>query len=119
MKKWITAALVTMMVPVAAMAQTKIGVAMAHFDDNFLTILRGGMQKHAQEIKGVSLQFEDARGDVGRQVSQVETFIAVETDITARVETERELRRAKVRYGISSACVGGGQGMAMIVERLS
>ena len=76
MKKWITAALVTMMVPVAAMAQTKIGVAMAHFDDNFLTILRGGMQKHAQEMKGVSLQFEDARGDVGRQVSQVETFIA-------------------------------------------
>ncbi|WP_294637881.1 sugar ABC transporter substrate-binding protein [uncultured Aquabacterium sp.] len=76
MKKWISAALVTMMMPVAAMAQTKVGVAMAHFDDNFLTILRGGMQKHVQGLKGVSLQFEDARGDVGRQVSQVENFIA-------------------------------------------
>lgn len=76
MKKWIKTALVTMMLPVAAMAQTKVGVSMAHFDDNFLTILRGGMQKHAEGIKGVSLQFEDARGDVGRQVSQVETFIS-------------------------------------------
>jgi len=76
MKKWITTALVTLMMPVAAMAQTKVGVAMAHFDDNFLTIVRTGMQKHAQELKTVSLQFEDARGDVGRQVSQVETFIA-------------------------------------------
>jgi inositol transport system substrate-binding protein len=76
MKKWIKTALVTMMLPVAAMAQTKVGVSMAHFDDNFLTILRGGMQKHAEELKGVSLQFEDARGDVGRQVSQVETFIS-------------------------------------------
>jgi inositol transport system substrate-binding protein len=76
MKKWITTALVTMMLPMAAMAQSKIGVSMAHFDDNFLTILRGGMQKHAEDLKGVSLQFEDARGDVGRQVSQVETFIS-------------------------------------------
>jgi ABC-type sugar transport system substrate-binding protein len=76
MKKWITTALVTLMMPVASMAQTKVGVAMAHFDDNFLTIVRAGMQKHAQELKTVSLQFEDARGDVGRQVSQVETFIA-------------------------------------------
>jgi len=76
MKKWISTAAIAMMMPVAAMAQTKIGVAMAYFDDNFLTILRGGMQKHAESMKGVSLQFEDARGDVGRQVNQVENFIA-------------------------------------------
>src|SRR5947209_13244291 len=28
-----------------------------------------------------------------------------------------ELRRRKARYGLASACIGGGQGIAMIVER--
>ena len=27
-----------------------------------------------------------------------------------------ELRRRKLRYGLASACIGGGQGIAMIVE---
>ncbi len=30
-----------------------------------------------------------------------------------------ELRRRKQRYGLASACIGGGQGIAMIVENLS
>jgi len=28
-----------------------------------------------------------------------------------------ELRRRQKRYGLASACIGGGQGIAMIVER--
>jgi acetyl-CoA C-acetyltransferase len=28
----------------------------------------------------------------------------------------RQLRRDGLRYGIASACIGGGQGIAMIVE---
>jgi acetyl-CoA C-acetyltransferase len=28
----------------------------------------------------------------------------------------RELRRSKLRYGISSACIGGGQGIAVLLE---
>ena len=28
----------------------------------------------------------------------------------------RELRRSKLRYGIASACIGGGQGIAMLLE---
>ena len=28
----------------------------------------------------------------------------------------RELKRRGLRYGISSACVGGGQGMALLIE---
>ena len=27
-----------------------------------------------------------------------------------------ELRRAKLRYGIASACIGGGQGIAILIE---
>ena len=30
-----------------------------------------------------------------------------------------ELRRRKLRYGLASACIGGGQGIAMIVESLA
>jgi acetyl-CoA acetyltransferase len=29
-----------------------------------------------------------------------------------------ELRRRKARYGIGSACIGGGQGVAVIIEAL-
>jgi len=28
-----------------------------------------------------------------------------------------ELRRRNARYGLATACIGGGQGIAMIVER--
>jgi len=30
-----------------------------------------------------------------------------------------ELRRRNQRYGLSTACIGGGQGIAMIVESMS
>jgi acetyl-CoA C-acetyltransferase len=30
-----------------------------------------------------------------------------------------ELRRRKAKYGLSTACIGGGQGIAVIVESLS
>ncbi len=53
-----------------------IGVAMAHFDDNWLTILRTAMAEHASTQPGVALQFADAQGDVARQLSQIQTFIA-------------------------------------------
>ena len=52
-----------------------IGVAMAHFDDNWLTILRTAMRDHASTLSGVALQFSDAQGDVARQLSQIENFV--------------------------------------------
>jgi acetyl-CoA acetyltransferase len=30
----------------------------------------------------------------------------------------QELRRRKAQYGLATACIGGGQGIAMIVENL-
>ena len=38
------------------------------------------------------------------------------TGIRLAVTVSRELRRANLRYGIASACIGGGQGMAMLLE---
>ncbi|MGN6569828.1 MAG: thiolase family protein [Pseudolabrys sp.] len=38
------------------------------------------------------------------------------TGIRLTLTLARELKRAKLRYGISSACIGGGQGIAMLIE---
>ena len=54
----------------------KIGVSMDKFDDNFLTVLRNGMADYAKTQPGVTLQIEDAKDDVSKQISQVQNFIA-------------------------------------------
>ena len=59
-----------------AFAATKIGVSMDKFDDNFLTVLRNGMAEYAKTQPGVTLQIEDAKDDVSKQLSQVQNFIA-------------------------------------------
>ena len=58
----------------------KIGVSMDKFDDNFLTVLRNGMSDYAKTQPGVSLQIEDAKDDVSKQLSQVQNFIANKVD---------------------------------------
>jgi inositol transport system substrate-binding protein len=65
--------------PAAANA-TDIGVTMALFDDNFLTNIREAMGAHAQTMEDVNLQFEDAQADIGRQINQVQNFIAQGVD---------------------------------------
>ena len=54
----------------------KIGVSMDKFDDNFLTVLRNGMADYAKTQPGVTVQIEDAKDDVSKQISQVQNFIA-------------------------------------------
>jgi ABC-type sugar transport system substrate-binding protein len=55
---------------------TKIGVSMDKFDDNFLTVLRNGIADYAKTLPGVTVQIEDAKDDVSKQLSQVQNFIA-------------------------------------------
>ena len=38
------------------------------------------------------------------------------TGVRLTVTVARELRRAGLRYGVASACIGGGQGIAILVE---
>ncbi len=52
-----------------------IGVSMAKFDDNFLTVLRNGIQAQA-DAAGLSVQIEDAGNDVAKQLDQINNFIA-------------------------------------------
>ena len=57
MKKTLLAAGLVALMGTTAMAQN-IGVSMAKFDDNFLTVLRNGIQAHA-DASGISVQIED------------------------------------------------------------
>jgi inositol transport system substrate-binding protein len=79
MKKTLIAAGVTALMSTTAMAEN-IGVSMALFDDNFLTVLRNGMIELADGMEGVDLQVEDAQNDVAKQLDQVNNFIASGVD---------------------------------------
>ncbi|RMC33204.1 sugar ABC transporter substrate-binding protein [Paracoccus alkanivorans] len=57
-----------------------IGVSMALFDDNFLTVLRNGIQDLADGMDGVDVQIEDAQNDVAKQLDQINNFIASGVD---------------------------------------
>ena len=67
-----------------------IGVSMALFDDNFLTVLRNGMSDYAAAQDGVTLQIEDAQNDVGKQLNQIQNFVAsgVDAIIVNPVDTD-------------------------------
>ena len=79
MKKTLMAAGLASMLSTTAMAEN-IGVSMALFDDNFLTVLRNGIQEMADGIDGVDVQIEDAQNDVARQLDQINNFVASGVD---------------------------------------
>ncbi|MBV4365296.1 sugar ABC transporter substrate-binding protein [Erwinia phyllosphaerae] len=77
-KKMIVSLLV--LLPFFSMAKDiQIGVSMALFDDNFLTIVRNSVQKEMQK-EGVKGQVEDAKNDVSQQLQQVQNFIGQGVD---------------------------------------
>ena len=79
MKRFAFALAVATILSSPAMA-AKIGVSMDKFDDNFLTVLRNGMSDYAKTQPGVTMQIEDAKDDVSKQISQVQNFIANKVD---------------------------------------
>lgn len=82
----------------APASAAKIGVTMSAFDDNFLTVLRNGMSKYAGTQKDINLQFEDAQADVGKQLNQIQNFIASKVDaiIVNAVDTDATPKMTKL-----------------------
>ena len=84
MKKLALAALVGTLMMGSAMTGSAyaahVGVAMAQFDDNFLTVLRNGMIDYAKTLPDVTLQVEDGGNDVNKQLSEIQNFIASKVD---------------------------------------
>jgi inositol transport system substrate-binding protein len=62
-----------------AAASYRIGVSIARVDDNFMTYVRSGLEDAAKQ-ENVQIQFEDAQGDVVRQLNQVQGFINQKVD---------------------------------------
>lgn len=101
MKKLLISAAMTACLTATGAQAENIGVSMALFDDNFLTVLRNGMQSYAGELEGVALQVEDAQNDVGKQLNQIENFVAsgvdaiivnpVDTDATVAMTNAAEM----------------------------
>ena len=79
MKRLILGAITAALMSTAAHAEN-IGVSMALFDDNFLTVLRNGMVEYGKSLDGVNLQVEDAQNDVAKQLDQIKNFIASGVD---------------------------------------
>jgi len=106
MKKMIMGAALAVMMSTAAHAET-VGVSMALFDDNFLTVLRNGMQDYAKTLDGVTLQVEDAQNDVAKQQSQIQNFIAAGVDaiIVNPVDTDATAAMSKIAADAGVALV--------------
>jgi inositol transport system substrate-binding protein len=87
MKKILLAAACVMALSAPASA-AKIGVSMALFDDNFLTVLRNGIAAKGK-ADGHAVQIEDAQNDVAKQLDQIKNFVAsgVEAIIVNPVDT--------------------------------
>jgi inositol transport system substrate-binding protein len=105
----------------AAQAAT-LGVSMARFDDNFLTAVRTSMQERARELN-VAIQFEDAQNDIGRQLSQIQNFVAQKVDaiIVNPVDTDAtsRLTRLVARAGIPLVYVNRKPAEAQLPARVS
>ncbi|BCH22139.1 rhizopine-binding protein [Mesorhizobium sp. L-8-10] len=97
MKKLLLGAAVSALMTTSALAEN-IGVSMALFDDNFLTVLRNGMIDYAKTQDGVTLQVEDAQNDVAKQQSQIQNFIAagVSAIIVNPVDTDATAAMSKI-----------------------
>lgn len=80
MKKFALAAVFAATIAASAHAETTIGFSMQRFDDNFLAILRSGLEARAKELGNVKVLIEDAQGDVSKQQSQIDNFIASNVD---------------------------------------
>jgi len=97
MKKFLLAAAISALMTGSALAEN-IGVSMALFDDNFLTVLRNGMQDYAKTKDNVNLQVEDAQNDVSKQLSQIQNFIAqgVDAIVVNPVDTDATPKMTKL-----------------------
>ena len=96
----------------------KIGVTMSAFDDNFLTVVRNSMKSHAASQKDVSVQFEDAQNDIGKQLSQVQNFIAQKVDaiVVNVVDTEVTPKISKMVSDIQSLAGGVVSSMSQAAQ---
>lgn len=97
MKKALLIALAACVTNAPARAET-VGFSMQRFDDNFLTIVRTALENRAKTLGTVKVIVEDAQGDISRQQSQIENYIASRVDaiIVTPVEADAGVTFSKM-----------------------
>lgn len=108
MKKQLLTLLFSIVLSPLALADVRIGVSIAQVDDVFLAQMRDYMAAHAKQLEGVTLQFEDAQGDVVRQLNQVLNFTSqgvdaiiinpVDTAATAKITDDAQKAHIPLVY---------------------
>nr|WP_287815368.1 substrate-binding domain-containing protein [Pseudomonas sp.] len=108
MKKQLLGLIFSAVLSPLAMADVHIGVSIAQVDDVFLAQMRDYMVAHAKQLQGVTLQFEDAQGDVVRQLNQVQNFTSqgvdaiivnpVDTAATAKITDDAQKAHIPLVY---------------------
>ena len=108
------AAALLLATPAAAKTLT-VGVAMSRSEHLFLVKVRDAIQAEAKTLGNVDVQFEDAQGDVGRQLSQVQNFIAQGVDAiivnAADTSATQGMTRMVTKAGIPLVYVNLGPGL--------
>ncbi len=89
MRTILTGGALAALLATSAAAET-IGVTISEFTFNFLTVMRNAMTDHVDTLEGVDIQIEDAQSDLGRQLSQIQNFVAsgVDAIIVNTVDTD-------------------------------
>ena len=77
---YMTTAAMALCLGATSASAENIGITMAAFDDTFLTELRNGIQDHAADLEGVTIQIDDDQNDVGKQLNQIQNFVASGVD---------------------------------------
>ena len=121
MKRTLLLLLAVLLAPTAPHAAT-LGVSMALFDDNLLTDVRANMKERARQLN-VAIQFEDAQNDIGRQLNQMQNFIAQKVDaiIVNPVDTDAtpKMTRLAVQAGIPLVYVNRMPGDKQLPPKVS
>ncbi len=99
--------------PASRKALKKAGLKLADMD--LVEVNEAFAPQAAAVFKELDLDMERTNVD-GGAIALTHPLAASGARIT--VHLIHELRRRKARYGLGSACIGGGQGMAVIIEAL-
>jgi acetyl-CoA acetyltransferase family protein len=99
--------------PAARKALARAGLAMGDMD--LVEVNEAFAPQYAAVIRELELDVEKTNVD-GGAIALTHPLAASGARIT--VHLLHELRRREARYGLGSACIGGGQGAAVVVEAL-
>ncbi|WP_122580231.1 sugar ABC transporter substrate-binding protein [Pseudomonas viridiflava] len=84
-----------------AAASYRIGVNIARVDDNFMTYVRNGLDDAATQ-ENVQIQFEDAQGDVVRQLNQVQGFLNQKVDAVIVLPVDTSATASMTRAAVAA-----------------